>query len=409
MSVGRYANIPLQDNLDKDRNGAIFLLRKEPVQDVAIKMAGWTVEVSRGLKAVVVHGSKGNTFEDTFDHALLAANNGLDYMSFRGQCDVAIASAFDDCIVWWPESSRVVMRTQMTHTSVSHSSATVVAMDSTGREIPQAPAPTPLQHDAFRYLRMSRTSEYLYDSHRNMFLALESILSEIHPRTEKGERLWFRNALREAHKIEPMDTLAAPNVSNPLNWICNNLYSNERSGLMHAKSKSSYHLPQDHRKRERIESSLRRLSNYTISLLEKQLGITHNSSGLAQPGWEMMMKGFLPKMRLAITDDQTKLEIDSDAQPSTAVGSSVVVLNQGPVVADGSEPFMITTMGDCSRGDLEQLKGVYKIGLFSEDNDLMIAAEFFAGLHLGDDVDRFEVKLGMRNVNSTGPRSHFSA
>ncbi|MET9288882.1 hypothetical protein [Nocardia beijingensis] len=409
MPVGRYANIPLQDTLDKDRNGAIFLLRKEPVQDVAIKMAGWTIEVRRGLKAVVVHGRKGKAFEDTFDHALLAANNGLDYMSFRGQCDVAITSAFDDCIVWWPESDRVVMRTQMTYTSVSHMSATAVALDSAGREIPQAPAPTPLQHDAFRYLRMSRTSEYLYDSHRNMFLALESILSEIHPRTEDGERLWFRNALREADKIEPISTLAAPNVSNPLNWICNNLYSNERSGLMHAKSNSSYHLPQDHRKRKRIESSLRRLSNYTIRLLEKQLGITHNSGGLFQPGWEMMMRGFLPKMRLAVNDDQTELNADSDTQPSNAEGSSVVVLSQGPVVADGDEPFVITKMGDCSRGDLEQLNGIYKIGLFSEDNELAIASEFFAGLHLEDGVDRFEVKLGMRNVNSTGPRSHFSA
>ena len=36
---------------------------------------------------------------------------------------------------------------------------------------------TPAQYDVFRFVRMSRTSQYLFDSYRNMFLAFERLLS----------------------------------------------------------------------------------------------------------------------------------------------------------------------------------------------------------------------------------------
>lgn len=407
MTIGRYSDIALHDPHGKDRSGAVFLLRRKPIQDAAIRIAGWTVEVRRASNVVVAHGPERRSYEDAFESALSAANNGLDYMSFRGQCDVAIHKAYDDCIVWWADSGSVTMRARMVHTATTHSSASLIITDSTGAEVAQAPEPTPHQHDAFRYVRMSRTSEYLYDSHRNMFMALESILSEIHPGIP-GERAWFRSALQAADKIESIASLAPPNVQNPLNWICNNLYSNERSGLMHSKSTGSYHLPQDHRKRARIESSLRRLSTYTIKLLERKLGVKHLSSGFFQPGWEMMVRSLLSNTLIAATDDRTPFSAESDVDDFAPNGGGVAYFKMGSLVSD-DEPFLVTVTAACKKQDLDRLDGLYKFGVVSKDCKSMILGEFFEGLHLGADVDRFEIMLGMRNINSTGPRSHFSA
>ena len=43
------------------------------------------------------------------------------------------------------------------------------------------PPPTAMAHDVFRFVRMSRTAENLYDSYRNLFLAFECLLSDMRP------------------------------------------------------------------------------------------------------------------------------------------------------------------------------------------------------------------------------------
>ncbi|MFI6041113.1 hypothetical protein ACIA8C_05725 [Nocardia sp. NPDC051321] len=284
MTVGRYAEMPLQDETDTDKYGAVFVLRRKPVQDASIRLAGWSAHVRREVSAVVVHGNGGSTdFSGTLPEALEAANNALDYMSFRGLADVAIIDAVDDCLVWWPEPGGIVMRANLVHTMTSHSSATVTVHDSNGNLVPGVP-PTPLQRDAFRFVRMSRTSDYLHDAYRNMFLALESVLDDILPHTRGGEADWFKNALRQADQLESVSLLAPAAISDPIDWVYRNMHGPERSGLMHSKASRGYIIPQDLSTRNAIQGSLSRLSTYVLSLLGKRINIDHMSGGIVQGG-----------------------------------------------------------------------------------------------------------------------------
>jgi hypothetical protein len=61
-------------------------------------------------------------------------------------------------------------------------SATGVAKDAAGNVVPSPPLPSAVADDAFRFVRMCRTSDDLYDSYRNLFLAFECLLSDIRPR-----------------------------------------------------------------------------------------------------------------------------------------------------------------------------------------------------------------------------------
>lgn len=264
MTVGCYADMPLQDELGIHKCGAVFMLRQRPVQDAVVQLGGWSVEIKHEVRAVAVHGgARSRGFSEAFSVVLEAANNGLDFMSFRGLADVAIRDATDDCLVWWPENGAVVLRANVIHTMTSHHSARVVVHDADGNVVPSSP-PTPLQRDAFRFIRMSRTSEYLHDAYRNMFLALESVISEIHPHASGREAAWFKDALSEADRLEPVSSLAPPGVSDAIDWIYNNMYSDERSGLMHAKAGRQYLLPQETASRASMQESLGRLSTYVL-------------------------------------------------------------------------------------------------------------------------------------------------
>jgi hypothetical protein len=145
------------------------------------------------------------------------------------------------------------MRARVVHTTRATITATGTVTDAAGDTVAPPPAApiTAAQHDAFRFIRMSRTSEYLFDSYRNMFLALERLLSDIRPRAMRpngkpaeSEKDWFTAALQQADKLVPVAKLAPTGTQDPSDWVYINMYGAERSGLMHAKP-GLYHLPQD--------------------------------------------------------------------------------------------------------------------------------------------------------------------
>ena len=211
VTVGQYAGIPLQDPANVIRHGGIFLLRKPPMADAAVSLDGWTTQVKRPTKAVVTFGPAGTSdAASTYRAVVKAANDGLDYLSARGLADVMIQTDRDDFVVWWPETAGTIMQTTIIATWQFGGFAEAEVRDADGHVKPSPPL-TPTQHDAFRFIRMSRTSIYLYDSYRNMFLALESLLSDIAPQNPgEGEAKWFKRAIAEASKLVPIAELALP-------------------------------------------------------------------------------------------------------------------------------------------------------------------------------------------------------
>jgi hypothetical protein len=173
MTVGEYAGVPLQDAGDTWRNGAVFLLRKPAAADAVVPLDGWVTTVLGGTKAVITCGpSTATTAAESLAASLEAANKGLEYMSATGQTNSAIADVTDDNIVWWPEptSGRVTVRATTMFTFGFDVNARGVVTDAAGNVV--APPPVaPLVHDAFRFIRICKTSDDLFDAYRNLFLA----------------------------------------------------------------------------------------------------------------------------------------------------------------------------------------------------------------------------------------------
>ena len=239
MTVGEYAETPLQDPGDTWRHGAVFLLRKAPPFTESVSVDGWTTTVVGGGRAVITRGPlKARKFDATFDTALEMANKGLDLMCVQGLADCAIREASEDCLVWWPDrpARGVVMRANIVPTNPIDMCRMrgVTPPDADGNVVPSPPPPTPMIHDTYRFIRMCRTSDDLYDSYRNLFLAFECLLSDIRrpQRVSRRRRCfglrrpdpngpwepekdWFMAALSEAGKLVPLASLTPPEVQKP--------------------------------------------------------------------------------------------------------------------------------------------------------------------------------------------------
>lgn len=411
--------MPLQDSADTWRTGAVFLLRKPPVRTDSVSLNGWVTSVVRGAKMVVTHGpSTAIDYEGTFAEALTAANRGLDYLSVQARADCAIRDAYDQSLIWWPDSNlgAVVMRCTVVQTLglILDFVGTVRYPD--GTVPPSPPPPTAMAHDVFRFVRMSRTSENLYDAYRNLFLAFECLLSDIRPPQQlpngrwEGERQWLTAALAVADQLVPLTNLVPSGTTDPVDWIYRNIYSAERSALMHAKRQ--YLLPQDDTGKQRLTDSLGKLWTYISALIERHLGVNRRNMSWSRAAVEVMAKAVLNRFAMVVTDDDSRpLNPDSGDNP-IAQGAAVVELQSSTPVVNPNDPTLWTTLAHCDAADLAELSAIRRFGqkdLNSDDDPLQVISDLVGPLSIGSDVARFEMMHGFRHINRTDAPRVFSS
>ena len=281
-----------------------------------------------------------------------------------------------------------------------------VVRDASGNVI-SSPSPTPIQHDALRFIRMSRTSDYLYDSYRNMFLALESLLADIAPQ-QPGEReaAWFTRALGVADNLAPAADLAPPNETDPITWAYDNIYRPKRSGLMHAKR--DYLLPQDETARHDLTESLETLSNYVDKLVEAHQGVdVKRRGGMSNWGREMLEEKFLKSHKLFLSDDMSRAD-KHDETMAPARGSKV--LEASPSNFTMVDRWYGRVEASWDRSELAALDVVGRMGAFPANGDPGgVASDLPGPLVLGSSVFRFEMLFGTRIFGIRDSMRHFPA
>lgn len=401
MTIGQLAGVPLQGITNA--NGAVFLLRHAPkASGPPVEIDGWTTTLTQGKKFVVVYGGAERTIDEVRSAALPQANAALDYLSARGVADVVISDADDHTIVWSLDGSHATMRVSAMMPIAPEFRATGTVTDAHGNVVHQ-PAEIPVVVHAMRFLRMSRTADALFDAYRYAFLALESILHEVHPQTGPGEATWFKAALRAASALVPVAGLAPPGVQqDPVDWVYDKVYVDLRSGLMHAKR--DYHLPGDDSRRADIERSLGSITIYTVELLQQLHGVGGGGGQFAPRVWQHMAGTVLGDLAPAVANDMTPIDL-SERAFAPARGTTVQLPPGQIQRPDLALAFII---GSSDGRDVRALGPLGRIGAVSGPGDAAAFSDLPFGLEVGESVTRFEVLIGLRNPRPGGVRTHFT-
>ncbi|TQS19868.1 hypothetical protein [Microbispora sp. KK1-11] len=403
MHEPTYGGIPLGREA-----GAAFSLQTVARDSAIAHVDGWEVEVRKDQKIVVARGGKLNGYDTAFRSGLDAAQKGLDLMSMSGKDNLAIKSWDMEHLAWWPEPNGTVLRQVFfLSTKMSVGAVTVLVRDSTGNVVPSPLSPPPVWHESFRYFRLSQTTEDLFDAFRNAYLALESVLSSIAPqrirpngRVGEGEGEWFERALTEADKVAPLADFVPPGTSDPVQHLKQELYSDMRGAMSHAKSGRAILLPQTEADRAKVTASLSTLTRLYLTLVEKHLQMRRLGGGITAEGFRLMATSVFDAMTLSLSDDESELT-DSDIPPNTLVA----LTPSGPT--ENPRAFVLTRLWSLNTSDVRGIGFIRKICGTDAKGNLLLTERLEDRLTLQGAV-RFEAACGILGMNTQQPRSLYS-
>jgi hypothetical protein len=390
-----------------ETGGAFVLDEPAPADAVADAGEGWTVEVRAGSRMVVARSTDVHPAENVYALALNAAQRGLDLFSVRNVGNLHVLHAEDEHLVWWVEDGERIIRVYGVSTvTMTVPTPTIRITDASGQEVPVPRDPDAEWHPSFRHFRLAEVSDEVFDAFRNLYLALESILSGWRP-PNRGEREfdWLLRALREAEAdgVKLAAFAADGSIDPPLD-IRSDLYRDVRTATFHAKADRDTLLPLDAVDRGEVLDALSRIAGLYLALAEHILGMRRPGGGVFVGGFNMMVGNVVDDLDLTATDDPTRAqESDTDVNPG---GGTVLQLESRPS-PEFDQPFLRTVLGEARVEELNELTHVAKVvAIYRPDGRLFSVSQLEGRLTLGG-FDLLQAVLGIRGENARLPRSHY--
>lgn len=392
--------------------GAFLLDRPAPTTCEEVLGHGWTAHLTAESPQVVVRGpGHVDSYEETFAESLAASQEALDLVAMRGGPGLAVVSADSEHVVWWTGADgRVVLRVVAVSDLGVSMSATATVTDASGNVRPSPPPPVLVWHPSLRYFRLAQVTGDLFDAYRNMYLALESLLSTIVPpklsvtgKPAEREGDWLRRALATIDSSLPLAPYAPAGSVPPVDLVFDDIYAGTRTRLFHAKSGRPVLLPHGLDSRHDVIESLERLARLFTDLFAHHTGHRRPSSAMTHAGFEMITSF---DATAAVSDDPAQ-ENKADVAINPAGGRSErLPTRRAPEL---SSPGLAYWLGDCQQAQSIDLgEGlIRRAGLVNDDGVLIQVNRLSEPVSLAG-VDVLQVQQGARLVNVQQPRFRFS-
>jgi len=381
--------------------GAFSLSAASPASEVVELDRGWIVEVRGGSRVAVARGATGAQYEETRAEALRRAHQGLDLLCMKGTADLQIVRASEEHLTWWTAEEGVVLRaTSIGTLTASVPPIKVVVTDPLGNVRPDPPPPQLLWHESFGYFRAAQVTDDLFDAFRNLYLAVESILSTIAPMRspKENETRWLKRALRAADALTSLAAFAPKGVADPPGAISNDLRA-VRNAVFHAKSNRLHFAPHDWSHRTSVLEKLKRMARMYLRLVKAQLGFARPSSGLFASGVRLLTEHLDAGLVIHVTDDVTPFDpADTTVNPG---GGHVVSLPTRPA-PELDQPFLRSFIGRAPVTQLCDLTHISRIA--STYNGQPTTAGILEGRLTLTGIDYFEAHMGIQFRNKQQAR-----
>ena len=404
--MAKLAEMLLRDPAGPLTSGAAFIIN-EPARETSTLATSpsWTVDFRENCKVVVARGDPIDDFSRARDSALSEVQRALDLLSVQGRGDYSVVDVAREHLVWWVADGRTTIRIVSVITQPLEIPGVQV---SGGTPVPRPPISW---HPSYRFYRLSQYTTDLADAYRNLFLALESLLSDLAPmkvkpngKSGEGEGEWFRRALTEAGQLVDLGQFAPPGSSDPVDAVYVDLYERTRTATFHAKQGRPTFLSHEPAQRADLAAAVQRAMRLYLKLAEVRHHAYRSWSGFYSYGFMMSTGGIDDKVIVHVTDDEAPWSPDETVPNPT--GGAVVTL-PAPLSSELTGTFLksFLAVGDVS--SLEPVKTIRRIVTAVRDNGL-IHANMLEGPLTLDGIDVLQFHFGLRGENVGHPRSDYA-
>ncbi|MHA7282548.1 hypothetical protein [Arthrobacter sp. TMS2-4] len=403
-------------DLGVDGVGVFDLASESDVEDFAYQSTdNISVTIPANSKYIVVTNCPRGGFEETHAAALEAANRAIDVHFSHGGRPLLLAHKDSPYIVGWHADAGMTLRIVGENHMSSRLIAKGVAYNSHGDVIESLPAPPGIWHESLRYYRISESSTDLYDSFRNLYLALESLLSSIVPpdyratdNWREGDGVWLKRALKQVHELVDLQPFAPTSPRSPNNAIYDELYCKLRTAIFHAKSGRTVWTPQDWGSRILITEARYRYALMFRALTIEYLDTKFSSAGLVAAGQEPMAESLHYEVEIFVSNDETRLkeELAGEYQLTPAGGKFITLRAEGFQSTGNDRQFGIS--GAAKATTVHKALGeVRRFGTL-RDGNLAVLEGLQAPL-IVDGVQELQIELvlGLRNYGA--PKQDFES
>lgn len=391
--MAKLSNIPIADKNSNLDSGAAFALQKQCRNSRTIQLnSGWEVEVSHRSPYVVVR-AMGLTEQNVTWASHEAAQEGLDLLSASGTSsgddDLTIQNSDKDRIVWWRDKNLKQFLRIVSIQNFPFSFSTVYGelQDQFGNAIPR---PKAKYHLGLRYARLARTTSDLFDSYRNMYLALEFLTSSISPKARESERAWLKRVLTNSISIYPDFN---PVDSNSID----NIYD-IRCSLFHAKNEEMKLIPQRREDYLKVKENFERLEWLVLGLSAVMLNCNRAKSFISLEYFELQSEKILKNIEVLLSD-QDKQFFDSHLNSEGFAPELNSLLSKHMKKASGlCENGLLSFLASFSS---VELKGLSSITGFLSKTETPDGKSILTGAYELDTIlyptnlDIFEIQIGM--------------
>jgi hypothetical protein len=375
---------------------------------------GSEVVIPATSRYLVVRQCSGVGFDDVHERAREAANRAIDIYFGEGGRPLALAHHDSPYLVAWTASAGQTIRIVGRSLVTSRFRAKGEGSDADGNVLIQPAVPPKQWHESLRYYRISEFSTDLYDSFRNLYLAIESLLSEVvepalRPNgNPEGDSGWLHRALREVGQTVDLRRYAPASPKAPHNAIHHELYVDLRTSIFHAKKGRATWAPQDWSSRATIIAARARYASMFRGLASHYLDIQYPAGGWAEAAWEEAWGGLLSTQEVFVSNDPTLIEDEPKGKYRLApAGGDIMRLPTVPV--DGmAADWRQGAMGVAVAWTVHQrLSEVRRFGTV-RDTELMMVESLRAPLVV-DGLDELQVVLLVEGRNYGQPRRDFES
>ncbi|MFJ6003395.1 hypothetical protein [Arthrobacter sp. NPDC092385] len=376
---------------------------------------GASVTIPANSRYIVVTNCPRGGFEETHARALDAANRAIDVHFSHGGRPLLLAHKDSPYIVGWNSDAGMTLRIIGKNQISTRLTARAVAYDSSGKVLEPPAAPSGAWHQSLRYYRISESSTDLFDSFRNLYLALESLLSWVvppHPPAadgrREGEGTWLKRALKQVGEQVDLQLFAPASPRSPSNAIYDELYRKLRTAIFHAKSGRTTWTPQDWRSRAPITEARYRYALMFRALTIEYLETKYSSGGLVAAGRELMAESLHRGYEIFVSNDKTKLEDEpaGEYQLAPAGGKYITLRAEESQDTGNGQQFGVIGAVKAIAAN-ETLGEVRRFGTLREGN-LAVIEGLRAALVL-DGVQELQVELVLDLRNYGEPKQDFES